>query len=459
MNAIYQFLREHDYELPDEEYYDKIREFQDWYEDGADDFHKLRWFNGIQEVSREMSRLSMAKTVAEDWANLLLNEKVEINTEDEQAQKDLDEILKRNKFKVNANRLVEKAFALGTGAFIEYLQDNEVSIDYVTAQHIFPLKWDSKGIHECAFGSEHMEGDDVIYYLQVHTRNRNKNYEIENFRFKAEKDSDAYTEVPLPEGMTRKWNTNSRTPYFQIVMPNIVNNADMRNPLGISIYGNAIDILKQIDMAYDSLGNEVPLSRKMVFLRTDMFGIDTETGEMYSAIDKGDTVFHYLSSNPNDNTPIIHEYSSSMRISEFREIIQENLNLLSKKCGMGTNFYEFNDHGLQTATAVISDNADLFDSINKHELLLNDAVVGMAEACLELSGHANAEVTVNFDDSIMQDTDAIKAQAMVEYNAGLIDAVVYFMRVNSMTEEQAIKYVEAIRARNPQPEPMPDLGA
>ena len=458
MNAIYQFLRDNDYELPSAEYYDKIREYLDWYQEGADEFHKLKWFNGIQEVSREMSRLCMAKTVCEDWANLLMNEKVEINVENDKAQEALNEILKRNKFKTNANRLVEKAFALGTGAFIEYLEHDEVMIDYVTAQHIFPLKWDSKGIHECAFGSEHYEGDDVIYYLQIHSRNRNKNYEIENYCFKTAKDSDAYVQVPLPDGMTRKWNTNSRTPYFQIVMPNIVNNVDLMNPLGISVYGNAIDVLKQIDMAYDSMGNEVPLSRKMVFLRSDMFGIDMESGQMYSAIDKGDTIFHYLSSSPDDNTPIIKEYSSPMRIEQFREIIQENLNLLSKKCGMGTNFYEFNAHGLQTATAVMSDNADLFDTINKHELLLNDAVSGMATACLELSGY-NEEVTVNFDDSIMQDTDAIKAQAMVEFNAGLIDAVVYFMRVQNMTEEQATKYVDSIKARQPKIEDMADLGA
>lgn len=51
--------------------------------------------------------------------------------------KRLTEILNYNNFRVQGNRLIEKAFALGTGAFVEYLNaDGQVIIDYIRADMI-----------------------------------------------------------------------------------------------------------------------------------------------------------------------------------------------------------------------------------------------------------------------------------------------------------------------------------
>ena len=65
----------------------------------------------------ERYRLGMAKTICEDWANLLLNEKVAIKAGSYSNR--LNDILLYNKFRVNGNKLVERAFALGTGAFVD----------------------------------------------------------------------------------------------------------------------------------------------------------------------------------------------------------------------------------------------------------------------------------------------------------------------------------------------------
>ena len=122
---------------------------------------------------------------AEDWANLLLNERVTINAGDYNER--LAEILKDNNFQKQGNQLIEKAFALGTGAFVEYLDaDKQVIIDYIRADMIYPLSWDNGDITECAFGTQRTRCGEKAIYLQIHRFGKEENgensdqYYIEN---------------------------------------------------------------------------------------------------------------------------------------------------------------------------------------------------------------------------------------------------------------------------------------
>lgn len=113
-------------------------------------FHTYKVYNGSVVVEQKRYRLGMAKKVCEDWANLLLNEKVAIKAG--AYEKELNEVLERNNFKVRGNQLIEITFALGTGAFVEYLDgDGNVTIDFIRADMIYPLSWDNGEVTESAF--------------------------------------------------------------------------------------------------------------------------------------------------------------------------------------------------------------------------------------------------------------------------------------------------------------------
>ena len=60
---------------------------------------------------------------------------------------------------------------------------------------------------------------------------------------------------------------------------------------------------------------------------------------------------------------------------------------------------------------------------------------------MAVGNDVNQEITVDFDDSIVEDTDKEQQKAMAEYNAGLIDRVEYFVLTRNMTREQAQKLV------------------
>jgi A118 family predicted phage portal protein len=392
----------------------------------------------------------MAKKISEDKADLLLNEKVEISINDTM-QEYLDDVLKANDFWVRGNQLIELANALGTGAFIEYMDGEEPKIDYVSALHIWPLSWLNGKITECAFASKFTVKEGERAYIQRHLLEGRRYVIYNNLYDKAGK------EIELPEGVLPVWNTGSEEPLFQIIKPNICNNIDLINPMGISAYANSIDDLESVDLIYDSHYNEFMLGKKRIFVDDSMVKPNPKDGSLMPIFDPRDTVFYGIPGKENDKA--ITESNMNLRVEAHVKGLQMALDILSEKVGFGKGFYKFEGGEVKTATEVVSQNSKLFRRIKKDELILETALTNLTRALLFLGGkNAETDISISFDDSIIEDTEAIANRSMRERTAGIIDDVIYFKRVYGLTEEAAIQLVAEIAARAPAPEPSPFEG-
>lgn len=109
-NIIRQYLTEQKYTTVSDETYSHIDEWLDWYQGDVPNFHTYTVYNGITSTKQKRYRLGMAKKVCEDWANLLLNEKVSIKAGNYDQR--LNDILAQNNFRVRGNQIIELAFAL-----------------------------------------------------------------------------------------------------------------------------------------------------------------------------------------------------------------------------------------------------------------------------------------------------------------------------------------------------------
>lgn len=189
-----------------------------------------------------------------------MNEKVVITLEGSKEQEFIDRVFEENNFLVKSNEMQEKAFALGTVAFIPRVVGMEATeegpvpgsadgivIDYVTVEHIWPLAWQNGIITECAFDSiVTINGEDYCY-LQIHHKTDGL-YDIEN-RLYRYRNNNVDAEVVLAdvkgfERVPQVVHTGSDRRQFVIDRPNIANNYDDNIPLGISVFANAIDVLK-----------------------------------------------------------------------------------------------------------------------------------------------------------------------------------------------------------------------
>lgn len=458
------YLKRANYNVAYLPYFEKIQEYLSWYR-GKTDWHEYRRWNGNKYIKKSKKTLDMAKTCCEDMASLIGIEKIEFTFDDKQAEEFVGKVLEYNNFKVNASLLIELMEALGSCAFVSSKQGDKIVIDYIHGDLVFPLKWDNGEITECAFAIVGGDNEKTDYQVITHTLDENGNYVVEKVNLTANgsvaRPNQISTELQnADEKDIERWETNSPVPRFRFCRTNIVNNYDKTSPLGMSMFGNALDILKGLDEAYDSLCNEFDLGKKRIFIKSNLKAIryedsDKFKGSFYSQVDSNDVTFYQIDwAGEHEDKPPIYESNMTLRVAEHQQGLDTLCKLFSRKIGLGDGFYSFTGDSVgRTATEIISINSSLFRNLKKQELTIKDTFIGLCRtimdiANLEMGQNFDLEqnITIDFDDSIIEDTGKTKEQAMAEYNAGLIDSVEYFAITRKMTREQAQKFVAEMMA-------------
>jgi A118 family predicted phage portal protein len=241
----------------------------------------------------------------------------------------------------------------------------------------------------------------------------------------------------------------------------MLNNFESNNPMGVAIYANAIDIIKSLDNTFDSLVNEFVLGRKRIFVDSSIVNVDNTSGEIVPLFDPSDTVFYGIPGMSGDDGKSlpIKESDMTLRVKDHVDAIQTNLDLLSLKAGFGRGFYRFETMQVTTATEVISTDSKMYRRIRKDEIPLEVALRNMAKVALFFGGFdPEVEITVKFDDSVIEDSNAIAQRCLQEYQAGVISLEVYYERVDKLRERAAKAMAKRIRkeleADAPEPDPV-----
>ena len=406
-NQIYSALRELGFGGGDGSGAELLELWKSWYEGEVARFHSYRVYNGQKRVLCRRAGLGMAKKVCEDWAGLLMNERVTVRAAGEREDAFLRRVLEENRFFLMANRMQERKAALGTAAYVPRICGDRLCIDYIDAEGIFPLSWENGEATDCAFAAGCREGERELVYVQVHHR-APEGYRIENLLFACGAGGLQrlpLTEVPSFAGIPETLRTGRRERQFVLDRMNIVSNLDPGSPMGISVYANALDQLKGVDVAFDSYVNEFILGKKRIMVKPEA----TKDFDGAPLFDTDELAFYIL---PEDsrNDSIIKEIDMSLRTAEHHEGIQDMLNLLSVRCGFGEQYYRFDRGGVRTATEVISENSTLYRNVRRHELLLEAALKELMRVLLRMGNDYFGEgldegtaITVDFDDSIIED--------------------------------------------------------
>ena len=463
----------------------KMEVWNQWYKGCVDKFHRYKVYSGKKKLELERKTLNLPSKVCQRWADLLLNEKVEINASDEYTQAKLNHLLEQVNFKVRGNNLLETAFAMGGGFLIQFWDGEKTNQKYITQEYMYPITYDSGRLTEAAFSSKKTIDGKTYVYLETHTKDKNTGaYVVDNALLKTndaqygdggglvEVDASFYEE----HGIIPKWKTGSTTPLFQRIAPNVANRDDFNSPWGTSVYSGAVDIFASCDVIYDSLFKEFLLGKKRIFVTDGVANInyvkngdDVETVEVF---DPNDEVFYRIPE-MDEGVPPIQPVEMALRVGDHATALQTQLNLLSQAVGFGSNGFKWEDGNVSTATQIISQNSEMFRTLKKHETLLRDTIIDMAKGLLYVEAtfaddkaiNLAADISVDFDDSIIEDTAEIRRQAMLELQTGLISKAEYFRQVYKLTDQQALEYeqkmlqeiVAEMQAMPVQEEPEPEV--
>jgi len=398
-------------------------------------------------------RLSVkpAKHVATEWASLLLNDNTTASVDDQACTEWLADYFTSVNFYALGQGNVQKAFALGTAAWAVWIDTERGKIipRRYDARMTVPLSWDDDGVSECAFCTRVSIRGTMLDQLQMHTMEAD-GYHIRTVFF------DLDGGIVSVEGMVDDLSTKCETPTFSIVKPAIENTLVDLSPYGMSIFEDAIDAVKSVDLAYDAIFNEIDLGKMRIFLGDTMFeNVEDRNGERQAVpFGKSDAVvFRKIQSNDD----VIKEFAPGLRTNEQVQAYRTALQTLGDLTGFGLSYFDINEHGgIKTATEVSSDNSALMRNIRKHENLLEGSIAQISHAILHCAREfmgadlpPEGEVTVNFDDSIITDTAAEKAQDMAEVGVTM-NAWEYRMKWYGEDEETAKKNAPSgIELRDP----------
>ncbi len=450
------------------DYYDKIGVWKLWWEGFYTPFHRVRFENGKRNRTKDMYTMKMGKKVCEDWAGILINDKTKIVIDDKKSENFLlgdtenGGVFGSNNFWDKANELMERMMWSGTAAIVVRLKSASVDkngkfkmspnaridLNYIDADMIIPLTCDNGIITEAAFCSELCVNGRNRLYLEIH-RLEGQEYIIENHVFKADKTGGIISDEELPESIPAMIRTGSKTPWFAICKPAIVNPIPGNNGLGCAVFYNSIDNLKGVDLAYNNFNSDIWLGQKKVFLTKNMLG-ELSDGEKITPDEVNQQLFYYIAETVDDEEkPLVQEHNPDLRVSENVAAVQAQLDFLSFKVGFGTKHYQFNSGSVVTATQYSGDKQDLVQTAHKHFIHVESFLHALVKILLWI-GHeyinkeinAEAHISIVFDQSPLIDEATEREQDRQDVRDGSFTAWEYRAKWRGESEEEARKKIE-----------------
>ncbi|MBR6808073.1 MAG: hypothetical protein IKM46_06820 [Clostridia bacterium] len=462
-NEILDYLeRAHGITSP-REYYARIDEWGAWMKGHLRSFHEFyENGNGGFPIKRRLYSLNMAKKICEDWASLIMGEKTYIKASDSKSDEWLGGSDGQHGFIGETGllrgmtRMIEKVFGLGSGAALLRLDgvklrdgrltgdgNTKLRVDFVDAAHIVPISTQGGRITEAAFISEaRKDGCDTVY-VELH-RLEEDGYVITN-EWLCMKNGELEA-VPPKRGVASVVRTGSFVPLFAVLTPCITNYIDELSGLGVSVFAQATDCLRGVDLAFNNFCRDLKLGGKKVFVNRSLV-MRGEDGVTYTPDDVAQQLFVTVGDGDIDGETMIKEHNPSLRAEENAVAVQHQLDYLSFRCGLGTRHYLFS--GVQgkaqlTATQYTGEMQDLIQNTARHRVNVTEFLVSIIRAALWAGKHVigaeldeDCEVSVRFDDSYFIDSESERTRDRAEVEAGLMKPFEFRMKWRGESEEMA----------------------
>lgn len=416
-----------------------VQEWWGWYTSTAD-FYDEDVAVGDRVMHRHRLTVHPARRVCREWASLLLNDQTTIVADSDPANAALSAWLADSRLVQRGQGTIERAFALGTGAwalgFDVSADSTRVRLRSYDARQVLPLSWDEDACSECAFASRVAVRGARYDQLQVHAVDPSTGtYHVVTRLFSGDREVDAAS-----LGIIADYDAGTDRPTFALVRPAIDNVYGDGSAMGQSVFADATSAIQAVDNAFDSIVREIDATKVKTFVSDQLFGTRVDYGRDGSRRESmvlpspDDSIVRMTAQDPD----LIKTFSPDIRIDPLRQALDVALDELGDLTGFGQQYFSLDrSGGLKTATEVAADNSALMRNAAKHGHLVSAAVASVCEAALDCMGQRGATVSVDLDDSIIADTASDKAQMLSEVSAGLVPAWMYLQRFYGLTEEDA----------------------
>ena len=365
------------------------------------------------------------------------------------------------------NEECEKACAFG---YI-ILKPNGESIDYVMPWDFCPTHATDGKVDGGIFFDHYHEPGDKWYYTRLEWQRFEdvsedvRIFRITNRTYKATGANGIGQECSMKETVWAHLQKdaayqNIEQPLFSIFKMPLSNNIDMSSPLGVSIFSNAQKELKNLDIAWTRLEDEIFDSQKIAFLGDMLIEEDGKPVRRRiapgGAVDKtGKALPRWARILPGSTTgDEYHEVNPALQTTDRLSGIDHFLNLVGVKCGYSTGQFVLNGRtGHVTATQVEADDRETIQYIKQIRDSFQSATDGLIYA---LDKYADIyglvpvgvyEVNYDFGD-ITYNWEEDRSRHWGYVLQGKYPLWLYYVKFEGMSEEEAKLLVAEAKSEN-----------
>jgi A118 family predicted phage portal protein len=363
----------------------------------------------------------------------------------------------------NLNDNLEIGNAVGGLIFKPYVKDNKLFVDLVRGSGFYPTEFDSSdNVIAGIFTSQITKGDYIYTRLEYHkfyeqALEGDINYIIKNVVYKSNDKSTLGTRVKISN--IQEWqNIQEQTaikyvekPLFSYYKPPIANNIDTESPLGVSVYARAVNLIKKADKQFGRIDWEYEASEKAVYVdelatkpsqskdKKQSFTVNKLKGRLYKTLNTGA-----------EKSDFFKDYSPEIRDEALWRGLNKTLQRIEFNVGLAYGTLSEPNTVDKTATEIKSSKQRSYATVSKMQENLQKALENLIYAMdalttlYNLAPQGNYEVSFNWDDSLIVDTEREQMLQMQEVNAGLRSKIKYIMFRYGLTEEQAKQELELI---------------
>ena len=237
---------------------------------------------------------------------------------------------------------------------------------------------------------------------------------------------------------------NLERPLYSVLKTPMANHIDPASALGISIFSEAIEELKDLDIAYSRNVLEIKDSRRMVLLDERMVQLPAIRDEKGNTLRRNMKMPKYVRNVMSESPDSFYqEVNPQLNTTTRIEGINNILSILAYKCGYSNGYFSFDAmQGIQTATGVEASQQRTIQFIkdirDKLQMAMDDLIYAIDKYAdlYDLAPLGQYEVVYGFGD-ICYNYEEDKKTWYGYVQAGKVPFWLYLTKFENMSEEEA----------------------
>lgn len=346
-------------------------------------------------------------------------------------------------FLVSLRNYVEYACALGGAVFKPYVSDQRVLIDVVQADSFFPVSFDtSRRLTSAVFAEQITRGNKIYTRLESHEF-ENGTETVKNRAYASSSSAALGNEISLesvPEWVDLQPDasiSNLDRPLFAYFRIPLANNKERRSPLGVSVYANAVEAIRDADEQYGRLlweydGGQLAIDVAECAIRPNADGT--------KSIPKREERLYRRSINATDAN-FYHAFAPSLRDASYLAGLDDILRKVEFQSNLSFGTFSNPQTVEKTATEVKTSKQRSYAAVKEIQTALQSALddllygVDKLAELYQLAPAGSYTAAYHWHDSVLEDEDAERERDRQDVRDGFMQKWEY--RVKWYKEDEA----------------------